>query len=63
MPDKKSRIDDSVVAGFSRQRGAKARLHIEDDDTLPEVGEEQDFEFDDEIDPGDRRLDPLRQPR
>ncbi len=41
----------------------RADLNIDDqDDTLREVGEEPEFEFDDDIDPADRRRDPLRQP-
>jgi len=34
----------------------------DEDDTLREVGEEQEFELEDEVDPADRRRDPLRQP-
>jgi len=38
-------------------------MSFDEDDTLTEVGEDHDFELDDdEADPGDRRLDPLRQP-
>jgi hypothetical protein len=35
---------------------------LDEDDTLREVGQDPEFELDDEIDPADRRLDPLRQP-
>ena len=35
----------------------------DEDDTLREVGEDKEFELDeDELDPADRRRDPLRQP-
>src|SRR5438067_6930318 len=38
------------------------RLDSDEDDTLREVGEDHDFEIDEELDPADRRRDPLRQP-
>jgi hypothetical protein len=53
--EKTGRIDQS-------DRRAKARRLTDEDDTLPEVGEDHDFEFEDETDPLDRRRDPLRQP-
>jgi len=34
----------------------------DEDDTLREVGEDHDFELDEELDPAERRRDPLRQP-
>ncbi len=41
----------------------KAGLYNDDqDDTLAEVGEEHEFEFEDDVDPADRRRDPLRHP-
>ena len=44
------------------RKGRDYRLDSDEDDTLREVGEDHDFELDDEIDPADRRRDPLRQP-
>lgn len=44
-------------------RDDERHLLDDEDDTLTEVGEEHDFELDDEVDPSDRRLDPLRQPK
>ena len=38
------------------------RFDFDEDDTLREVGEDHDFEADDEVDPAERRRDPLRQP-
>ena len=39
----------------------KAGLDNDDqDDMLHEVGEEHEFEFEDDVDPADRRRDPLR---
>ena len=38
------------------------RLDSDEDDTLREVGEDHDFEIDEELDPAERRRDPLRQP-
>ena len=35
---------------------------LDEDDTPREVGENHEFELADELDPADRRLDPLRQP-
>jgi hypothetical protein len=43
-------------------KGREHRLDTDEDDTLREVGEDHDFEVDEEIDSADRRLDPLRQP-
>ncbi|HYS54168.1 MAG TPA: hypothetical protein VER58_10440 [Thermoanaerobaculia bacterium] len=34
----------------------------DEDDTLREVGEDHEYELEDEVDPADRRRDPLRQP-
>lgn len=46
----------------NRQSPAEVRFNAEDeDDTLREVGEEHEFEFEDE-EAADRRRDPLRQP-
>ncbi|MDQ6799550.1 MAG: hypothetical protein M3041_01800 [Acidobacteriota bacterium] len=39
------------------------RFDSDEDDTLREVGEDHNFEIDDELDPAERRRDPLRQPR
>ena len=50
MPNTENRTD--------RER----RFDLDEDDTLREVGEDHDFEADDEIDPAERRRDPLRQP-
>lgn len=43
-------------------KGRENRPDTEEDETLREVGEEHDFEVDEEADPADRRRDPLRQP-
>ncbi len=40
----------------------RRQFNPDEDDTLREVGEDHDFEFEDEVDPADRRHDPLRQP-
>ena len=45
-----------------KQRSRQREALDEEDDTLREVGEDHEFELDDEIDPADRRHDPLRQP-
>jgi hypothetical protein len=46
--------------GGSRER---RKFNLDDDDTLREVGEDQEIELDEEeLDPADRRRDPLRQP-
>jgi hypothetical protein len=47
----------------SERAGRSRARELDDEDPLTEVGEEHDFEIDDEIDPADRRLDPLRQPK
>jgi hypothetical protein len=44
-------------------KGREHRLDSDEDDTLREVGEDHDFELDDDVDPAERRHDPLRQPR
>jgi len=44
------------------RRSRQPRAIDDEDDTLREVGEDQEFELDDEVDPADRRRDPLRQP-
>jgi hypothetical protein len=49
----------------SRKRTSREyrALDPDEDDTLREVGEDHEFEIDDdELDPVDRRRDPLRQP-
>ena len=48
-----------------RTQNRKSGEHLfdsDEDDTLREVGEDKEFELDDELDPADRRRDPLRQP-
>ena len=46
-----------------KQNGRNYRLDSDDeDDTLREVGEDHDFELEDDVDPAERRRDPLRQP-
>jgi hypothetical protein len=41
----------------------RGRLNdLDEDDTLREVGQDQEFELEDEVDPAERRRDPLRQP-
>jgi hypothetical protein len=45
-----------------KQKGRDYRLETDEDDTLREVGEDHDFEVEDDVDPAERRLDPLRQP-
>ena len=45
-----------------KQRSRQREALDDEDDTLREVGEDHEFELDDEIDPADRRHDPLRQP-
>ncbi len=48
-----------------RSESRKSREHrfdSDEDDTLREVGEDHDFELDDDVDPAERRHDPLRQP-
>jgi hypothetical protein len=46
-----------------RQSPAKDRLYVEDEDeTMREVGEVQEFDFsEEEVEAADRRRDPLRQ--
>lgn len=48
--------------GSGRERLSKSKDFDEDDTLIQEVGEHQDFELDDDVDPVDRRRDPLRQP-
>jgi len=43
-------------------RRGRPKEDLDEDDTLREVGEDHEFELDDEVDPADRRRDPLRQP-
>jgi hypothetical protein len=49
----------------SNERNGRERqsYNLDEDDTLREVGEDHDFEMDDEVDAAERRHDPLRQPR
>ena len=43
-------------------KGREHRFDTDEDDTLREVGEDREFEVEDDVDPAERRLDPLRQP-
>ncbi len=43
-------------------RRGRSKKDTDEDNTLREVGEDHEFELDDEVDPADRRWDPLRQP-
>ncbi len=44
------------------RKNREERFDSDEDDTLREVGEDHDFELDDDVDPAERRHDPLRQP-
>ena len=44
------------------RKNREYRLDSDEDDTLREVGEDHEFEIDEELDPAERRRDPLRQP-
>ena len=47
----------------SENRKSGTQFDSDEDDTLREVGEDHDFELDDdELDSPERRRDPLRQP-
>src|SRR5207253_546241 len=46
----------------SNRKTPDYRLDSDEDDTLREVGEDHEFEIDEELDPAERRRDPLRQP-
>ncbi len=49
--------ESDVSSGRDRRK-----LELDEDDTLREVGDDHDFEFEDDADPAERRRDPLRQP-
>jgi hypothetical protein len=51
------------TARTEETRPRRSAKEIDEDDTLREVGEDHELEFDDDGDPLDRRRDPLRQPR
>ena len=44
------------------RKSADYKLDLDEDETLREVGEDHEFELDDDVDPAERRRDPLRQP-
>jgi hypothetical protein len=43
-------------------KGREYRFNPDEDETLREVGEDHEFELEDDVDPAERRHDPLRQP-
>ncbi len=51
------------TAGNEEKRSRRSAKEIDEDDTLREVGDDPEFEFEEDGDLIDRRRDPLRQPR